>query len=222
MEIIYKSKNFIVINKPYGMPSQSDLSRDEDAMTAAGNMLRESGEDAALWLVHRLDRVVGGLMVFARNKNSAALLSSLISQRKLTKEYIAVVEGDCPESGDMRDYIYKDSSLSKSFIADRKRQGVKEAHLSYTALAKTETPHGIRSLVRVTLHTGRYHQIRVQFASRKMPLVGDGKYGSSDKGAPFVALFSARIAFDAGREKVDIKLNPDTGAYPWSLWSEKL
>ena len=222
MEILYKSKNFAIINKPAGMPSQSDLSGDKDAMTATSEALLSLGEKSDLWLVHRLDRVVGGLLVFARNKKSASVLSDLISRGEFKKEYLAVTEGECAERGEMRDYIYKDAKISKAFIVDKKRAGVKEAVLKYELLAKARLESGDRSLVKVELITGRYHQIRAQFSSRALSLVGDGKYGSRDKGARMPALFSHRISFSALSEFVDVRLNPDVGEYPWNLWSEVL
>ena len=174
MEIVYKSKRFIVINKPYGMPSQKDPSGDVDAMSETERFLRENGERSDLWLVHRLDRVVSGLMVFARTKESAAALSKAIQDRLFKKVYLAVVEGECPDSGEMHDLLFKDSNSSKAFIVDRKRTGVKEASLSYRTIARTDVEKRTLSLVSVILDTGRFHQIRSQFAHRKMPLACAG------------------------------------------------
>jgi 23S rRNA pseudouridine1911/1915/1917 synthase len=218
MEILYKSKNCIVINKPAGVPVEPDLSSDPDAMTLTSLALKENGESDGLWLVHRLDRVVGGLVVFARNKKSAAELSRLFSEHKLIKEYYAVVEGELIGEGEMRDYIYKDAKSAKAFIVDRKRNGVKEAVLNYKHLESTKTEKGTRSLLSVSLLTGRYHQIRAQLASRAHPLVGDGKYGSTDKGAKMPALFAFHLSFSLFSQRVDIKIKPDTSAYPFSLW----
>ena len=218
MEILYKSKNCIVINKPAGMPVEPDLSRDPDAMTLSSLHLKEKGENGELWLVHRLDRVVGGLVVFARNKKSAAELSRLFSEHKLLKEYYAVVEGELLGEGEMRDYIYKDAQASKAYIVDRKRNGVKEAVLNYKHLETQITERGARSLLSISLLTGRYHQIRAQLASRRHPLVGDGKYGSTDKGARMPALFAFHLSFSLFSERVDIKIMPDKGAYPFGLW----
>ena len=222
MEIIYKSQNLVIINKPVGIPSQPDLTGDADAMTLTEQTLILLGEPSSLWLVHRLDRAVGGLMVFARNKSCASYLSSLIQERKLNKEYLAVCEGECLGEGEMRDFIFNDSKLSKAFIVDRARGGVKEALLSYKSVARKSTERGAVSLVRVSLHTGRYHQIRAQFASRKMPLVGDGKYGSRDSIARTPALFSHRLAFEIPGESVEVCCLPCKDIYPWNLWSDEL
>lgn len=220
MEIIYLSKNFCVINKPVGVPSQSDTTGDNDAMTMTATELRGRVEADSLWLVHRLDRVVGGLMVFARNKKSAADLSSIIQNGKFQKEYLAVVEGKVSDSGEMRDCLYKDARLSKAFVIDGLRAGAKEAVLEYSRAGLCEMDGKFLSLVRIQLKTGRYHQIRAQFSSRQMPLVGDGKYGSRDKNANTPALISCRISFKSLGEFVDVKIEPDREKYPWRLFND--
>ena len=143
------------------------------------------------YCVHRLDRAVGGLMVYARDKNCAGKLSSLVAGREVEKEYLAVVQGR-PEadSAVLRDLLFKDSAKNKSYVVERMRKGVKEAELEYKLLDSTTD----MSLVRIKLHTGRSHQIRVQFSSRAMPLIGDVKYGSVHKDCP-IALWSHRLRF---------------------------
>ena len=219
MEILYKDKNLIAINKPAGTPVQPDPTADKDAMTLCAEELGTLGEQNALWLVHRLDRVVGGTVVFARNKRTAAELSELFSTQSTVKEYLAVVEGKA-EGGVLEDLLFKYSAKGKACVVDRKRQGVKEARLEYTPLEYAECERGIYTLVRVRLHTGRFHQIRAQLSSRGMPIVGDGKYGSHDNRARMPALFSGRLSFTAGGREYDIKSSPDKTSYPWSLFSE--
>lgn len=217
MQIVFKNKDFIIVNKPAGIPSQSDLTNDDDAMTLTSAKLRKLGEGSELWLIHRLDRVVGGLLVFARNKKSAAILSSLAASGGLEKRYIAALEGEA-EGGLLNDFIYKDSTSLKAYVTDRKRAGVKEARLEYKplsfALGKT--------LVHIDLITGRFHQIRVQFSSRKMPLVGDKKYGSRDSVSKNPALFACRLGFDFKGEHYEFKALPDTDKYPWNLFENKI
>ena len=174
MEILYSNKHYTVIVKPVGLDSEHDVP------AALG------GE---VYPIHRLDKNVGGVMVYARTKAAAASLSRAVQEGTMVKEYVALVHGTPPESGDWEDWLFKDSRKNKVFVVKRQRSGVKQARLEFQRLTEGET-----SLVHVRLHTGRSHQIRVQFASRGFPLVGDHKYGSRDeKTAPM--LFSCRITF---------------------------
>lgn len=220
MEILFKDKNIAVVYKPAGIPSQSDPSGDEDIMKIASDELEAIGESKALWLVHRLDRTVGGLMVVARNKKVAASLSAIVGSERFEKEYLAVLDGEA-DGGVLTDYIYKDSLKGKAFVAKSERKGVKFAELVYSPIESVETPNGIKTLVRVKLHTGRFHQIRVQFASRGKPLTGDGKYGSRDNKAKMPALFAFRLAFDINGKRIEVKKLPDGNEYPWSLFNIK-
>ena len=178
MEILYSDKNIAVCVKPVGLDSEEDMP----------NALQEA-LGSTIFPLHRLDKNMGGVMVFARNKASAAQFSRLIQEGKLIKEYVALVHGTPPESGDWQDLLWKDSQKNKVFVVKRERKGVKTARLEYTRLTDSDP-----SLVRIRLHTGRSHQIRVQFASRGFPLVGDHKYGSRDE-ATAPMLFSCRITF---------------------------
>ena len=216
LEILFKNKDFIVINKPVNLPSQSDMAGGDNALSETEKALAELSEKPALWLVHRLDRVVGGLLLFARNKEAAALFSKAFAEGKVIKEYLAVVEGEAV-GGEMRDYIYKDSLTSRAFVVNTLRRGAKEAVLNYS---KKETVDG-KTLVGVKLETGRFHQIRVQFSSRKMPLIGDKKYGSKDRGAQFPALFASRLEFEFKEKKYSFSAIPETDTYPWCLFSKE-
>ena len=217
VEILYKSKNAIVIYKPSGVPSQGDPTGDKDALTLTSEKLRENGENSSLWLIHRLDRVVGGLLVFARNKKYAAILSEYVKERLVTKEYYAVVDGDA-EGGVLENLIFKDARASKAFIVDRERQGTKPARLTYRKLASAETEKGTKTLVYVTLDTGRFHQIRAQMSHIKHPITGDGKYGSRDNRAKGPALMASHLAIDLPGEKIDVCRIPELNTYPWSLF----
>ena len=177
------------------------------------------GEGDSLWLVHRLDRVVSGLLVFARNKRYAAILSEQVQERLLTKEYYAVVDG-VAEGGLLDGLIYKDARAGKAFIVDRERSGVKHARLSYRPLATVSTPRGAKTLVYVTLETGRFHQIRAQLSHEHLPITGDGKYGSRDNAARNIALMAAHLAADLPNERVEVSRLPDSSQYPWSLFDE--
>lgn len=165
--------------------------------------------------VHRLDRDVGGVMVYARRRETAAALSDMIAAQRMEKEYLAVVEGK-PEadSGELQDLLYHDAAKNKSFVVRRERRGVKKASLSYRLLESAETEQGTLSLLRIRLHTGRSHQIRVQFASRKLPLAGDARYGSRLRGG--IALWSTSLQFpdpDSGTELCFSALPSET--WPW-------
>ena len=150
MEILFSDRDIVLCVKPVGLDS-------EIQMPAA---LKETlgGE---IYPVHRLDKNVGGVMVFARTQAAAASLSKAIQEGNLIKEYVALVHGTPPESGDWEDLLWKDSRKNKVFVVKRMRGGVKKARLEFTRLTSGE-----ESLVRIRLHTGRSHQIRVQFASR--------------------------------------------------------
>ena len=178
MKLLYSDKDIAVCIKPVGLDSEKQLPE---------ALIRELGGGA--FPVHRLDLNVGGVMVYARTKAAAAELSRLIQQGQMIKEYVAMVHGAPPESGDWEDLLFKDSRRNKVFVVDRQRSGVKAARLEFTRLSA-----GDSSLVRIRLHTGRSHQIRVQFSSRGFPLVGDHKYGARDD-IPSPMLFSCCIRF---------------------------
>lgn len=176
MTILYSDKGLIACIKPVGLDSEAELPA----------VLKEQlGGD--VFPIHRLDKNVGGVMVFARTKAAAAALSKAVQEGTMVKEYVAVVHGTPPEKGDWEDFLFKDSRKNKVFVVKKERKGVKLARLEFSRLRAGET-----SLVHIRLHTGRSHQIRVQFSSRGFPLVGDHKYGSRDA-ATAPMLFSCRI-----------------------------
>ena len=151
-------------------------------------LLSEKWQKSA-FCVHRLDTATGGVMVYAKDSKTAGRLTEALSSDTAKKEYICAVLAENVGKGSMKDLLFHDKRKNKAYVVDRMRSGVKEALLDYEAVAKRD---GI-SLVRVTLHTGRTHQIRVQFASRKMPLLGDGKYGSRTNSP--LALHCFHLAF---------------------------
>lgn len=178
MDILFSDENIIVCIKEAGVDSEHKLPE-----------LLSSQFGGEIFTVHRLDVNVGGVMVYARNKKSAASLSKAIQEGAMVKEYVAQVHGTPPKSGCFEDLLFKDSRKNKVFVVKRMRKGVKPAKLEYVCLKESDP-----SLVRIRLHTGRSHQIRVQFASRGYPLVGDRKYGSkSELNSPM--LYSCRLTF---------------------------
>lgn len=178
MEILFENRELAVCVKPVGLDAQVGVPEE---------LTRQLG--GTFLAVHRLDQNVGGVMVYARTKAAAAALSRLIQDGAMVKEYVAMVHGTPEEEGDWEDLLFKDSARNKVFVVKRMRGGVKKARLTYHRLSAGDT-----SLVRIRLFTGRSHQIRVQFASRRFPLVGDHKYGSKDE-ATSPMLFSCCITF---------------------------
>ena len=178
MEIIFSDNEIVVCIKPVGVDSEQEVPQ---------ALQQQLGGE--IFTLHRLDKNVGGVMVYSRTKASAARFSKLIQDGQLIKEYVALVHGMPPESGDFTDLLWKDSAKNKVFVVKRERRGVKKARLIYQLLRAGE-----QSLVRVRLFTGRSHQIRVQFASRGFPLVGDHKYGSRDA-ATAPMLYSCCLTF---------------------------
>ena len=230
--ILYEDAALVVLDKPAGLSS-------EEGVPAA--LRKHWGRpDAYVGVIHRLDTGVSGLMVYAKTPQAAAALSRQVAQSQqyyavqdgraepaadapdappFRKEYRALIAGGpdetLPAGGVLRDYLFKDSRRGRVFPVSRPRKGVKEAVLEYRIAATAED--GAFSLADITLHTGRTHQIRVQFASRKHPLWGDGKYGSRAKGA--IALQSARLQFfhPVSGEKLSFVLPPPEGA-PWDYF----
>lgn len=192
MTILYHDNNIAVCVKPVGLDSEKEM------LQALGVEL--NGE---FYPVHRLDKNVGGVMVYARTKAAAAQFSRLIQNGDMVKEYVALVHGTPSETAVWEDLLWKDSRQNKVFVVKRQRGGVKKAKLEFSRLSAGE-----QSLVRIRLHTGRSHQIRVQFSSRGFPLVGDHKYGSRDE-RTLPMLFSCCISFPYGGEARKFEALPD-------------
>ncbi len=184
--IIYQDADIVVCNKPFGISSQE--SNGENMVDA----LREAC-GCEIYPVHRLDTQTTGLMVYAKNQKSAAELSRQIQEKAFKKEYVCLCHGEIENEGEMVDFLYHDRVKNKSFVVKSKRSGAKEARLEYKVICEKCLGECRLFKVRVKLHTGRTHQIRVQFASRGYPLYGDGKYGARDNDK--LHLHSTYIAF---------------------------
>ena len=190
MEILYSDKHFAVCVKPVGLDSEAEVPEKLKEMLG--------GE---IFPIHRLDKNVGGVMVYARNKQAAARLSKAVQDGRMVKEYVAMVHGTPPEAGDWTDYLFKDSRKNKVFVVQKERKGVKKARLTYHVIEGGEI-----SQVHIRLYTGRTHQIRVQFSSRGFPLVGDHKYGARDN-EKMPMLFCCKLSFPwNGETKIYEKL----------------
>lgn len=206
MEIIYQDQDIVVCVKPPRV-----LSTDEPG--GMPELVRQALGTEDVRTVHRLDRVVSGLMVLARNANAASKLSCQIREDQFEKEYLAVVHGHPKEnSGELRDLLLRDKARKMTMVAAEPGKGVQEAILTYQTLEKNDT----MSRVRIRLQTGRTHQIRVQFASRGMPLVGERKYSTLEDPCE-IALWSYRLAFThpGTGEPMEFVLEPPA-TYPWS------
>lgn len=192
INIIYEDNHLLVVEKPVNMPVCEDESRDLDLLSVLKNYIKEKYHkpgNVYLGLVHRLDRPVGGVMVFAKTSKAASRLSKQVAEHELKKTYLAVVCGKVPESDVFFDYLIKDKKRNISYVTDKVHG--KEARLSYKRLDYKDN----YSLVEIYLETGRSHQIRVQFSSRGYPLVGDFKYNKNHDGKMSVALFAKRLEF---------------------------
>lgn len=219
MNILFKNKDFTVCIKPQGIPSQPDPSGCVDMTALLSEELIKNGEKSDIFVVHRLDRSTGGLIIYARNKEAAAAFSRLVAEKDgFQKEYLAVISG-MPEneSGNMTDYLFKDSAQKKAFVVKSERKGAKLASLDFKTLQTVSEDDKIFSLLRITLNTGRFHQIRAQLSSRGMPIYGDGKYGSREK-APNFALWASKIAFIYKGKSYEFESAPDLSQKPWSLF----
>lgn len=186
IEVLYQDAHILVCLKPVGVLSQ------EGAGQNMPQLLQQQLELSEIYPIHRLDKAVGGVMVYALTKQAAAVLSRAVQEHTLKKTYLAVLRG-VPEAAeaDLEDLLFHDKGKNKTYVVDRQRKGVKPAKLSYRVLEQTEA----YTLVRVRLHTGRTHQIRVQFASRACPLAGDGRYGGKDQNRE-LGLWSCSLEFD--------------------------
>ena len=221
MKILYEDKYLIVAEKPVGVESQKSSVGKADMLTLLSQYRRDKGEDGYVGLVHRLDTATGGAMIYSKREDMTGKLSVLVQSGNYGKTYLAVIHGEPDEKcGEMRDLLYHDKLKNKSFVCAKERKGVKEAILNYRTLSMVDTENGKMSLVEVELITGRTHQIRVQFASRKMPLVGDGKYGSRDNKAT-CALWSHKVRFThpVTKKVIECESSPE-GGYPWEYFAK--
>lgn len=210
LNVLYEDNHIIVVEKKPNILCQGDYTKDLDLLTMVKNYIKEKYNkpgNVYIGLVHRLDRPVGGIMVFARTSKAASRLFKLIQEHKMIKEYLLVCHNNLDNEGIMEDYIEKVDTKS---VISNKLNG-KYAKLEYQVLQRKDN----LNLVKVNLITGRHHQIRLQFASRKNPLYGDQLYGNQDKKQ--IALFAYHLRFKhpVKDEIMDFKLIPKSG-----IWSE--
>ena len=202
LKILYEDNHIIVVIKEPGIPVQEDKTGDLDMLTIIKKYIKEKYNkpgNVYLGLVHRLDRMVGGVMVFAKTSKAASRISEYIRQKNVKKRYLAVVNGILPVSDkkiELRNYLLKNERLNMSKDVNKDTKGSKEAILEYKVIKNFEYNNKKYSLVDIDLHTGRHHQIRVQFANIGHPLYGDIKYGQKiNKVGQNLALFSYYLSF---------------------------
>lgn len=225
IKILYEDNHLLGIEKPENMPIQADASRDGDVLTLLKKYIKEKYHkpgEVFLGLVHRLDRPVGGAMIFAKTSKAASRLSEQIRSRKMEKIYLAVAEGTfSSREGSYHDYLLKDRDTNIVRVVPKNTDGSQEAILSYSVISE----HEGNSLVIIRLETGRPHQIRVQFSNDGHPLAGDGKYGrTGTKGyTGNLALWSFKLAVKhpVRDELVQISSIPPNHG-PWIMFSEEI
>ena len=219
LKILYEDNHIIVVLKEPGIPSQADKTKDPDMLTIIKKYLKEKYNkpgNVYLGLVHRLDRSVGGVMVFARTSKAASRLSEQVREKQVRKNYIAVVKGKFEkQKGIMQDYLVKDSKKNKSFVTNKDDKNAKFSELEYEVIKYDERTN--MSLVKIDLKTGRHHQIRVQFSSRGHSLCGDTKYGKRSRSRQ-LALWAYKLRFyhPTTKEKLEFKYLPETNGV-WDI-----
>ena len=196
MKVLFEDNQIIVVEKPFNIPSQGDKTGDTDMLSMVKDYVKEKYNkpgNVYIGLVHRLDRPTGGVMVFARTSKAAGRLSDEIRERKIQKSYLAICNGKFDETkGTMKDYLWKDEKKNTSYVVKASKKNAKEAILDYEVLKYDEKEDV--SLVKIDLHTGRHHQIRVQFSSRMHALYGDTKYHGKGGNAQ-LSLWAYKLSF---------------------------
>lgn len=211
-KVLYEDNHIIVVVKPVNVLSQEDHTKDLDMLTMVKSYIKAKYNkpgNVYVGLVHRLDRMTSGVMVFAKTSKGASRLNEQIRQNKMEKKYFALVEGKTPITGTLIDYLYKNEELVKSFVTEDKNKG-KRAELRF----ETQKVGKNQSLVDVSLITGRHHQIRVQFSNAGYPLVGDSLYGAKTQGPMRLHAYYLSFLHPITKEKLEFFENP--------LWKDEV
>jgi 23S rRNA pseudouridine1911/1915/1917 synthase len=219
IKIIAEDNHIIVVNKPCNVLVMEDSTKDIDMLTMVKEYIKvkyQKPGNVYVGLVHRLDRPVGGIMVFAKTSKAASRLSEIIRTHKMEKYYLAVCRGELIEkSGEIKDYLYKNAVENKSYAVDKNQKGSKQATLEYEVIGVKQG----YSLLKIKLITGRHHQIRVQLANIGFPIFGDQKYNDNTRKAQ-IALWAYELSFvhPVKKELVSYQCKPDFMVFPWSLF----
>lgn len=224
MKVIYQDNHLFIVEKQPNQLVQGDATSDKDLLTEGKEFIKVQDNkpgNVFLGLVHRLDRPVGGAIVFAKTSKAASRLSDQLRRRTITRKYLAITDGRvASDSGKLVDYLYKDRDKNQSYVVDSSHRDAKKAILTYQVLAKE---NGL-SLVEVELETGRPHQIRVQLANAGIPIVGDQKYHPNPVVGQQIALWAYGLGLHHPtlKEKMAFKSLPDVADYPWNAFSDVL
>ncbi len=212
LNVLYEDNHVIVVEKIVNVPSQADKTGDVDMLSIIKDYLKEKYNkpgNVYLGLVHRLDRPVGGVMVFAKTSKAAARLSEQVRVKEFEKKYLVIVNGNIePKNGEFEDYLLKNEKKNMSRVVSEGTKNAKYANLEYNVLKYNEEID--LSVVKVYLHTGRHHQIRVQFSSRGHSIYGDQKYGGRGHGKQ-IALWAYSLSFmhPVSKERMEFKVLPE-------------
>lgn len=223
LRVLYEDNHIIVVVKPVNIPSQGDKTGDEDMLTIIKKYIKEKYNkpgDVYLGLVHRLDRPTGGVMVFAKTSKAASRLSEQVREKQIQKKYLCIVDGKLEKKEDTwKDYLLKNERNNMSRVVKENTKNAKEAILDYEVVKYNEEID--LSVVKVNLHTGRHHQIRVQFASRNHSLCGDQKYGTRGRGKQ-LALWAYSLSFihPTKKERMEFENYPEMSG-SWKILEEK-
>ena len=213
INVIYEDNHIIVVEKPVNIPVQADDSKDLDFLSMIKKYIKDKYNkpgNVYVGLVHRLDRPVGGIMVFAKTSKAASRLSEQVRLNKIKKVYHAVIEGKPLKEGHLEDYLLKDSKTNTTKV----NKSGKLSILDYKLISTVKN----LSLVKVFLKTGRSHQIRVQFSSRNLPLYGDQRYNKNAKVGQQIALYATSLSFEHPTTKENLTFELDLpNKYPWNI-----
>lgn len=219
IRILYEDNHLLVVEKPVNLPVQADNSGDDDLLTLLKADLKKRHQkpgNVYLGLVHRLDRPVGGVLVFAKTSKAASRLSDVLRKREMERKYLAVVRGSLDDGGLLKHHLWKDSEKNKVHAVKSSHTGAKKAVLHYETIERKDG----MSLLAIRLHTGRSHQIRVQMAASDAPLYGDQKYGQHvNRPGQQIALWAHTLSFPhpTTKEILTFESNPPS-EHPWHIW----
>lgn len=219
LDILYEDNHVIAVTKPNNIPVQRDDSNDKDMLTIVKEYIKEKYNkpgNVFLGLVHRLDRPVGGSIVFAKTSKAANRLSNEIRKNTFERSYVTIVEGHLKKEDTLEDYLVKNRKTNKSFVASKDTKNAKRAVLEYKTISANEA----LSLLEVKLHTGRSHQIRVQLSNQNAPIFGDQRYNKNSKVGEQIALWSSEIKFKhPTKDEIITVTSTPPNRYPWNRFT---